>query len=205
VNDRLRALGGIAGPAAFVTAWAVLGVHARRAGYSPVHDPISRLAAVGAPTRAAMTAGFVGFTAGVLPAASVFRRTHSHATGTAAATAAVATAAVGLAPLGASFGDGPHALAAGTAYAALAATPLAGGVAHWRAGRRRAALVSFAAAVVTGVCLAISATSPPRVGLWQRLGLLAGDAWIVAESYRRARTSARHSAATGAPASSKSG
>src|SRR4051812_28975626 len=108
----MRALGGIVGPAAFVAAWASLGP--RAPDYSPVHDPISRLAAVGAPTRVAMTAGFLAFSAGVLPASTVLRRTHSPATGAAAATAALATAAVALAPLGASFGDVPHAAAAGT-------------------------------------------------------------------------------------------
>ena len=41
---RWRAFAGIAGPATFIAAWSVLG--ATRSGYSPVHDPISRLAAV---------------------------------------------------------------------------------------------------------------------------------------------------------------
>ena len=52
------------GPAAFVAAWAVSG--ATTDGYSPVHDAISDLAAVGAPTRVAMTAGFVVFGVGLI-------------------------------------------------------------------------------------------------------------------------------------------
>ena len=200
---RTRPVGGIVGPVAFVAAWALLG--RRTPHYSPIHDPISRLAAVGVPTRAAMTAGFLAFTAGVLPAASVLRRSHSAATGTAAATAALATAAVGLAPLGASFGDAPHAVAAGTAYAALALTPFFGGRAQWRAGDRAAAARSFVLAALTGGCLAVSATSPPTVGAWQRIGLLAGDVWIASACYRLARTRARQSPSVGADATAKAG
>jgi hypothetical protein len=174
--SRARALGGILGPLAFVVAWAVLG--RRSPGYSPVHEPISRLAAVGAPTRSAMTAGFLAFTAGVLPAATVLRRSHSGATGAAAA---------------------------GVAYAALALTPLAGGRAQWRAGARTAAARSFAVAAATGGCLAVSATSPANVGAWQRAGLLAGDVWIATACYRRLRTTARQPSVSGVAATAKSG
>jgi hypothetical protein len=200
---RARAAGGSLGPVAFVVAWAVLGRRAPH--YSPIHDPISRLAAVGAPTRWAMTAGFLAFTAGVLPAATALGRAHSRATGAAAATTALATAAVGLAPLGAPFGDVPHAVAAGTADAALALTPLAAGRAQWRAGDRSAAVRSFALAAVTGGCLAVSATSPPTVGFWQRVGLLAGDVWIASACYRLLRTTARQSPSTGVASTSKPG
>ena len=61
-KDRARKLGalaGIAAPASFVGAWLVGGAQAR--DYHPVHDAISQLARVGAPTRPLMTAGFVGF------------------------------------------------------------------------------------------------------------------------------------------------
>ena len=45
---RARALGGVVGPGVFIATWAVLG--ARAEGYSPVQDPISRLAATDAST-----------------------------------------------------------------------------------------------------------------------------------------------------------
>jgi hypothetical protein len=52
------------GPITFLGAWVVGGAIAT-AHYSPVHDPISRLAAIGTDTRGLMSAGFVGFGLGV--------------------------------------------------------------------------------------------------------------------------------------------
>ena len=63
ISHPRSAWGGIVGPAAFVSAWLVGG--AMRRGYMPVDAGISRLAAVGAPTRPLMMAGFVGFGVGV--------------------------------------------------------------------------------------------------------------------------------------------
>ena len=59
----MAAVGAIAGPVAFVTAWAALGAGA--GGYDPARDAISRLAALGAPTRPAMTAGLLALAAGM--------------------------------------------------------------------------------------------------------------------------------------------
>ena len=56
---RLLGLGGAIGPAAFISAWVIGG--ATKDGYSPVHDAISRLAAIGSSARPLMTAGFVAF------------------------------------------------------------------------------------------------------------------------------------------------
>ncbi|HTK15313.1 MAG TPA: hypothetical protein VL769_02885 [Acidimicrobiia bacterium] len=61
---RRCALGGIVGPTAFVVAWSIGSVAASH--YSAIDDAISRLAEVGAPTRALMTAGFVVYGAGFL-------------------------------------------------------------------------------------------------------------------------------------------
>lgn len=60
----LGAAGGVVGPVAFITAWAVLG--STQPYYSPIADPISRLAAIDAPTSVAMTGGFLAFAAGAL-------------------------------------------------------------------------------------------------------------------------------------------
>src|SRR3954451_23783514 len=91
--------GGLVGPAAFLSTWIVSG--ALRHGYSPVEDAISRLAAVGAPRRLIMTAGFVGFGIGVpVYAAALRAAVPGPAWKTAVATGA-ATLAVAATPLGA--------------------------------------------------------------------------------------------------------
>ena len=54
------ALGGVVGPAAFIGAWSI-GAAVTNREYSSIDDAISRLAAVGADTRALMTAGFITF------------------------------------------------------------------------------------------------------------------------------------------------
>src|SRR5687768_9884575 len=103
-SRRLLAVGGIVGPFAFITAWALLG--ARKSGYNPIEDHISRLAAVGVPERPAMTAGFVAFGAG-LPLYALALR--SSATGTAWVTAAatgLCTLGVAAFPLDGPLGDG---------------------------------------------------------------------------------------------------
>ena len=180
----VAALGGIAGPVAFIAAWAVLG--ATTDGYDPIHDPISRLAATDADTRTAMTAGFLLFTVGVAAHAGPLRRTVGAPTAAAALTTAAATAAVAALPLEGPGGGVPHAAAAGLAYAALAAVPLLGGLAlrtrDASSTTRRRAAWSFAAAAVTGTSLAASALAPTHHGLFQRIGLTVGDAWLIASA-----------------------
>lgn len=175
---RWRALGGVVGPAAFIGAWAVLGT--RLAGYSPVENPISRLAAVDAPTRAVMTGGFAAFAAGVGLYATEARKALSPATALAAGATAVATLGVGALPLGSDLGDGPHAVAAGAAYTALALTPVAGALAFGRRGQRGLFRLSMGAGIATGALLAASASGTSFTGLFQRAGLTVGDVWIAA-------------------------
>lgn len=175
---RRAAWGGVVGPAAFIAAWSILG--ARASGYSPVHDPISRLAAAGQPSQAAMTGGFLAFGAGVSLYAVAIRSALSGATGLAAATTAAATVGIAALPLGTAGGDRPHAVAAGIAYTALALTPLLGARALARMGRRRAALGSVLVGVAAGASLAASAVASSKVGLLQRAGLTIGDGWIAA-------------------------
>ena len=135
-SAKLRTWAGVAGPVVFITAWSALG--ARRSGYDPVHDPISRLAAVGTSTRPAMTAGFVAFTAGVGAYAPVLRANYGAATGRAATLTAAATLGVAALPLDGPGGDQAHAVAAFAAYATLAAVPFFASRAQREAARRQA-------------------------------------------------------------------
>ena len=177
---RAAAIGGIIGPAVFVAAWAAVG--ASRPGYSPVHDAISRLAAVGAPRRGWMTAGFATFGVAV-PAYSVaLRRSVSGVAALTAAATGVATLLVGLLPLDRSAAvDRWHAVAAVAGYVTLAATPLlAAAPLGARAGnrwRRGSQVAGVTAAVLLGASVAGIAT-----GLTQRTGLLAGDLWVAASA-----------------------
>jgi Protein of unknown function (DUF998) len=174
---RWRVLGGVAGPALFIAAWAVLG--STRTGYSPVDDPVSRLAATGTSSRPIMTLGLVAFGGGVLAFASELGRALGTGVGRMAAATAAATLGVALVPLGSSV-DGLHAAVAGLAYTALAATPLVAAPSLARQGRRRAAVASVAAGAASAGALLTSALVSDAIGLWQRIGLTLGDAWFMA-------------------------
>jgi hypothetical membrane protein len=193
----MAAVAGAAGPAAFIATWAALG--AGRPGYSPVHDPISRLAAIGAPSRPAMTAGFAAFAVGVGVFVPTLRR-RMPAAGVAAGVTAAASAGIALLPLGGVGGDGPHAAAAGVAYAALAATPLLGARSLQAAGRTGLARVSTVTAAFVAAALTASVVTPRGVGLAQRLGLTAGDAWIIAVAVATAFRSRARQRTVDAPA-----
>ncbi|MBW8826674.1 MAG: DUF998 domain-containing protein [Acidobacteria bacterium] len=124
-SRRWFAAGGIVGPVTFVAAWAFLGTG--RARYSPVNDPISRLAAVGTPSHVAMTFAFIVFAAGVGLYSIPLRARLPGAAGAAAVTTAATTLAVAFFPLGSRLGDQPHAIAASSAYVALVALLFIGG------------------------------------------------------------------------------
>ncbi len=178
---RLGALAGIGAPASFITGWVVGGARAK--DYDPLRDAISQLARVDAPTRPLMTAGFLGFSL----LAPFWARTLSDSLGEprvrhAINTATVGTLAVAALPLGASFGDGPHAAAAGLSYLAMAATPVFGGLAL--EGPARTA--SFAVTGVSAAALVASLTGAYDGG-FQRLGLTVVDAWYVAMAVRELR------------------
>jgi hypothetical protein len=164
---RLAALGGVVGPAAFITAWAVLGARAKH--YDPTRDPISRLAAVGAPTRTAMTAGFLTFSAGLSLYAVAARDHLSPRVAALAAANALATVGVAALPLEGFGGSAGHAIAAGSGYATLAAMPAISGL---RGGKVLSAAIALA--------LGVSVAGTERTGMFQRAGLTLGDAWIVA-------------------------
>jgi hypothetical membrane protein len=176
--QRVAALGLVAGPVAFVAAWAVAG--AATTGYSPVDEAISRLAAVDAPHRTLMTLGFVAYGAYLLAAVPVLRRSSIGRCWPAVAVNALATWAVAALPLDRSSAvDAAHGLAAAVGYASLAAAPALAAGPLAGSGRRRAAVASAVAAAAIAASLALTVVVDAN-GLAQRLGLGIGDVWLAA-------------------------
>lgn len=183
---RLPLYAGIAGPVAFISAWAV--GSAVKEGYSPISRTISRLAEPGAETRPLMTAGFVAFGVLMLPyAREVGRALESRAT--AAAVGASALGSLGVAAWavtadGGTRDDRLHYYAAAVAYAANAIAPL---VAARHLDTPRARLASAAAGVAVGTALVASVRFESATGLLQRTGLTLYDAWAIALAVRLLR------------------
>lgn len=175
-----RAVGGVLGPVVFVAAWCTLGT--RRADYSAIDDPISRLAAVDASTRWAMTAGFATYGAGVFLYATELAAAGAGKAAAAARTTAVATIGIALTPLGSSLGGTAHATAAGVAYTALAMTPLLAAKPLAAQARPAAAWASAVVGLASGAALLASVVTSNGTGLFQRIGLSIGDAWILASA-----------------------
>lgn len=186
---RWRAVGGVLGPAAVITAWAALG--ARTPGYQPVIDPISRLAASGADTQTAMTGGFLAYAAGVGGLASLLGERYGGKVALAAAVNVAGTLGIAATPLDSPLGGAPHALAAGVTYASLAALPVLAAQGSDDPDGRPRALLFTTVGIVSGLSLALSASGlTDRVGLFQRLGLTLGHIWVMAVAAREVRTSA---------------
>lgn len=176
---RVGAVGLVAGPVAFVGAWvlAARGI----AGYSYVRDAISRTAAVDAPDRGLMTAGFLTYSVGVGLGALALREALPGRAWVAAAVSAAGTAGVALAPLDVSDTvDTLHGVAATIGYAGLAATPLLAARPLADAGATRAAKASITMGVVIAAALAATVVASDASGLAQRVGLTTGDAWLIA-------------------------
>ncbi len=180
---RLAAIGGIAGPVTFVSAWAALGAGA--GGYDPTRDAISRLAALGAPTRPAMTAGLLALAAGMglygfalrgpdPPPRSLGRSGPAWLLPVANGVATLAVAAL---PLG-GRSDWAHGVAAGLGYVTLAAIPAV-------VGRRP---LPVAIGLVSALCLLLTVLADDRDGLFQRLGLTVAQAWVVVSAARLVRS-----------------
>lgn len=183
--SRLGALAGIGAPVSFVGGWLLAGAQAE--DYRPAHDVISDLARVGAPTRPLMTAGFLGF--GLLApvwARALGRVLDEPRLVVSVTAAAAGTLAVAALPLGASFGDRPHAVAAGVSYVAMAGTPLLGAAAFARHGERRAAWASCAVGAASAAML-VGSTLGRYDGALQRAGLGVVDAWFVVLAVRQLR------------------
>lgn len=173
---RWTAVGGLVGPCGFVAAWIVSG--RRDPTYSPVHEAISRLAAVHAPARLVMTGGFLTFGVGVGVFAIALRASLPGWAWATVAAASASTLAVAALPLDTGV-DGLHAASAVVGYATLAATPLL--AAPPLAARRahRAARASRLAGSGSALLLAASLVGPWH-GLLQRAGLGVSDLWICA-------------------------
>ncbi len=148
------------------------------ARYSPVDDAISDLAAVDASTRVAMTIGFVLFGVGVIAFGFALLEVFEGGAWVAAFVTGGCTIGVAATPLGGWSDDAVHATFAGLGYAAIVALPLLAAPALERTGRSREARFSVLTGVISAACL-VASTFGTVHGLWQRLGLTAGDAWIV--------------------------
>lgn len=187
VGRRLLALGGVVGPVTFVTAWVV--GSARLSGYSPVEDPISRLAARGASTRPLMTTGFVVFGVTVPLFAVPLRRWVRGRSWMMAVGTGLATVGVAATPLNGGL-DTLHGVCAGVGYITLAAAPLVAIRPLARSGRRGWCRFSVGAGLASAGGLAATVAGPAS-GLFQRIGLTIGDVWLAAaaaDMLRRART-----------------
>ena len=178
-------MGGVVGPVAFVAAWSLAGLSARH--YSPVGDAISRLAETGAPTRPAMTAGFVGFGVGVPLYSAALRRAIGGPAWLTAAATGLATLGVAAVPLGSPTRDTVHGWIATAGYVTLAATPLLASRRFAQAGRRRWTQASLISGIGAAMCLVATVPGPAH-GLFQRLGLGFVDVWIVATAIEILRT-----------------
>ena len=150
------------------------------ADYSPVHDAISRIAAVGAPERELMTAGFVAYGLLLLGGAAAVRQSAINVTWPAVVVNALSTVAVAALPLDqSSTVDGLHGAAATVGYISLACVPLLAARPLREAGFTSAATASLVAASAIAACLAATPFIDAN-GFTQRLGLTIGDAWLVA-------------------------
>lgn len=154
----------------FAGSWAVLGMRAD--GYDPTRDAISRLAALGAPTRPAMTAGLLALGAGMTLYGLALRPGRAWWLPVANGATAAAVAAL---PLGGGY-DTAHGVAAGLGYATLAAIPIAT-VPLWPGPSGRARL-AVATGVACGLCL-LASLLVAQDGLLQRVGLSIGHLWVV--------------------------
>ena len=178
---RRAAWGGIVGPITFLGAW-VVGGAVTSAEYSPVHDPISRLAAIGTDTRGLMSAGFVGLGMGVPLYGAALRAAVPGGAWMSAVATGLATLGVAAAPLGRSAaGDTWHGVFALAGYISLASTPLLAAPSLVRKGQRTLASVGVASGGVTVLALVLATTTAQR-GLFQRLGLTSTHLWIVASA-----------------------
>ena len=169
-------VGGVLGPAMFLFGWVISAL--RTDGYSILEDAISRLAAVGASTRWLMSAGFVGFSVGVAIYAYGLRSILDGPAWMAALIASIATLGVALFPLDHSgVVDLLHGAAAFTGYIALSALPLCTAPELSRRGHSRAARLSRVCGTISAAALAATLLGPAH-GLFQRIGVTVGDAWI---------------------------
>jgi hypothetical membrane protein len=177
---RLAALGGVAGPVAFLVACTVASMSAPR--YSSSNDAISELAAVGAHSRALMTGGFIALGLCALPYAMALRTALGGRAWITAAQTGLALLLVAAIPLGRSTAtDHFHGIAALVGYATLAVTPLLAIRPLVVRGYRGVACLGIATATTSATTLILSDTTS-LTGLFQRIGLSAGLGWVAGSS-----------------------
>lgn len=179
--ERALLTGAAWGPLVFITCWLVGGF--LLPGYSPVVDPISRLAAISAETRPLMNVGLAVFALGVGLASWPLRRILGPWAAAALGLNALMTLGVLATPLELSPAtDLAHGIVAGIAYASLSAFGILG--AGWRRRQGRPARTWLLIGIVTGTALALSATDIAP-GLLQRIGLTTTDLALIGISWRR--------------------
>jgi hypothetical membrane protein len=177
---RALAWGGVIGPVAFVADWAILGL--RRPGYSPVHDAISQLAALGAPTRTAMTVGFIIDGLGLASYGLALREANAGPAWKFATLTGLSTLGVAAFPLGTPTSGKLHGLFAVVTYASLVGVPVAWTVTEHRRHGSALSKLSIGTAIASATALAISLSNGRGHGIAQRTGLTIGDAWVVASA-----------------------
>ena len=177
-RDTIFLSGAVLGPGFFFVSWVIGGLLYPGSTLERTH--ISTLAAIGAPSRLIMVVGQVAMAAGLalaaLPARSVLGLGASAGMGLAAVSLAViiVTPDGSVPELGLLHGGFAILL-----YAALVAI---GGLAgrHLRnQGRQVAGIVALGAATATGIFLWLS-LGDTASGLFQRLGITATSAWLIA-------------------------
>jgi len=184
----------------FVASWVLLG--AVKARYSPLHDPISDLAAVHASTRVSMTAAFVVFALGMVFYARALRSALEGPAWLAALTTGLATLGVAAFPLDHSSAiDSVHGVFAGLGYVTLAATALLSARPLLRRTRGAWAVLAAITGSASAIALALTLGGSFH-GLWQRSGLTAGDIWVVASAIAIGRGSWEPRAGTTDPSGS---
>jgi hypothetical membrane protein len=174
---RALAWGGVIGPVAFVADWSILG-HLRP-GYSAVHDAISQLAALGSPTRTAMTAGFIVDGLGLAAYGLALRDADAGPAWKLATVTGLGTLGVAAFPLGTPTSGKIHAAFAVVTYASLVGVPVASAITRARRSGKAISKPAVATAVASAAALAISMCNVRGHGLAQRTGLTIGDAWVV--------------------------
>jgi len=134
-----------------------------------------------------MTGGFVAFGVCVPLYGLALRRFVPGPAWAAAVTTGLATLGVAAAPLDVSSRvDLVHGAFASVGYASLAVLPLLAAGPLQRAGQSGWARASRAAGIASGLAL-LATDAGSHHGLFQRLGLTIGDAWIVASAAAIAR------------------
>jgi hypothetical protein len=170
---RVSALLGIIGPVVFVAGWMILG--AKLLGYSPRSEPISELARRGVSTHTAMTLIFVFFSLSSL-AFSFSLRPLSRNAARAMVFHGIGGMGAAVFPLGMFKSDLPHEFFAGVVYISIGLFPLFSTFAK---------NLAISTSVIIGVSLCISVFGPETtLGLFQRIGLTLGDAWMAYAAVR---------------------